>query len=178
MTSRKSRSRVISNPPSCFRCPVFNHRMFWQEFRYFSHYIPANLTIPPMVSGPLPSTQFSVHFILIIRHHAVSATDVIKPTKQPQISLDNEQLVAHLLCFTIRPLQSCTCFEHYMLIIMRLNCIDAASGIVSQSVAVRCTGWERTALQFSLNLCTGWPLTERTIPDAASIQFNLMMMSM
>jgi len=29
----------------------------------------------------------------------------------------------------------------------------------SQSVTIRCTSWERTALQFSLNLCTGWPLT-------------------
>ena len=46
------------------------------------------------------------------------------------ISLDNDQLDAHLLYFTIRPLQSSTCFEHYMLIIRRLNCIDAASGIV------------------------------------------------
>jgi hypothetical protein len=34
-------------------------------------------------------------------------------------------------------------------------------------VAVRRTGWERTAEQFSLNLCAGRPLTERTIPDAA-----------
>jgi len=35
-----------------------------------------------------------------------------------------------------------------------------------------------SAEQFSLNLCTGQPLTERTIPDAVSIQFNLLMMSM
>jgi len=46
------------------------------------------------------------------------------------LSLDNDQLDAHLLYFTIRPLQSSTCFEYYMLIIRRLNCIDAASGIV------------------------------------------------
>ena len=46
------------------------------------------------------------------------------------ISLDNNQLDAHLLYFTIRPLQSSTCFEHYMLIIRRLNRIDKASGIV------------------------------------------------
>ena len=45
-------------------------------------------------------------------------------------SLNNDQPDAHLLHFTIRPLQSSTCFEHYMLIIRRLNCIDAASGIV------------------------------------------------
>ena len=44
-------------------------------------------------------------------------------------SLNNDQPDAHLLHFTIRPLQSSTCFEHYMLIIRRLNCIDAASGI-------------------------------------------------
>jgi len=29
-----------------------------------------------------------------------------------KISLDNDQLDAHLLYFTIRPLQSSTCFEH------------------------------------------------------------------
>jgi len=46
------------------------------------------------------------------------------------ISLDNDQFDAHLLYFTIRPLQSSTCFEHYMLIIRRLSCIAAASGIV------------------------------------------------
>ena len=45
------------------------------------------------------------------------------------ISLDNDQHDTHLLYFTIRPLQSSTCFEHYMLIIRRLNCLDAASGI-------------------------------------------------
>ena len=33
------------------------------------------------------------------------------------------------------------------------------------------------AEQFSLNLCTGRPLTELTIPDAASVKFNLLMMS-
>ena len=51
-------------------------------------------------------------------------------TVHRSISLDNDQLDAHLLYFTIRPLQSSTCFEHYMLIIRRLNCIDAASDIV------------------------------------------------
>ena len=34
-----------------------------------------------------------------------------------------------------------------------------------------------TLTYLSLNLCTGRPLTDRTIPDAASIQFNLLMMS-
>ena len=46
------------------------------------------------------------------------------------VSLENDQIDTHLLYFTIRPLQSSTCFEHYILIIRRLNCIDAASGIV------------------------------------------------
>ena len=46
------------------------------------------------------------------------------------ISIDNDQLDTQLLYFTIRPLQSSTCFDHYMFIIRRLNCIDAASGIV------------------------------------------------
>ena len=46
------------------------------------------------------------------------------------ISLHNDQLDAHLHYFTIRPLHSSTCFEHYMFVIRRLKCIDAASGIV------------------------------------------------
>ena len=43
-----------------------------------------------------------------------------------------------------------------MLIMRRLNCIDAASGIVTLSK---------------------WPSLRVTIPDAESIQFNLLMMS-
>jgi hypothetical protein len=46
------------------------------------------------------------------------------------IILDNDQLDTQLFYFTIRLLRSSTCFAHYMLIIRRLNCIDAASGIV------------------------------------------------
>jgi len=48
-------------------------------------------------------------------------------------ALGNDQLDTDLLYFTIRLLQSATCFEHYMLMIRRLNCIDAASGIVTLS---------------------------------------------
>jgi len=44
--------------------------------------------------------------------------------------LDNDQRDAHLLYFTIYLSHSSTCFEHYMLIIRRLNFIDVASGIV------------------------------------------------
>jgi hypothetical protein len=54
-----------------------------------------------------------------------------------------------------------------MLIIGRLNCIDAASS--SQSVAVRGTGWGEGRERR--------PLTERTIADAASVHFSLLMMS-
>ena len=46
------------------------------------------------------------------------------------IILDNDQRDAHLLYFSICFLHSSTCFEHYMLIIRRMNCIDAVSGIV------------------------------------------------
>ena len=55
------------------------------------------------------------------------------------IILDNDQRDAYLLYFTIRPLKSSTCFEHYMLIIRRLNCIDAASGIVTLKI----TEWSK-----------------------------------
>ena len=47
------------------------------------------------------------------------------------IILNNDQLDTHLLYFTIR--LSSTSLEHYVLIIRRLNCIDAASGIVTLS---------------------------------------------
>ena len=60
-----------------------------------------------------------------------------------------------------------------MLIIRRLNCIDAASGIV---LSVRGRPVHKLG-ENSPNLCTGRPLTERAIPDAASIQFNLLMIA-
>jgi len=44
--------------------------------------------------------------------------------------LDNDQCDAHVLYFTMYLLHSSTYFENYMLIIRRMNCIDAASGIV------------------------------------------------
>jgi len=82
---------------------------------------------------------------------------------QYAVILDNDQLDTHLLYFTIRLLKFSTCFEHYMLIIRRLNCIDAANGIVPLSK---------------------WPfgapdghLLRVTIPDTSSIQSNLLMMS-
>ena len=49
------------------------------------------------------------------------------------ILLGNDQLDTQLLYFTISLLWSSTCFEHYMLIIRSVNCIDAASGIVTLS---------------------------------------------
>ena len=52
------------------------------------------------------------------------------------IILDNDQLDTQLLYFTIRLL----CFEHYMLIIRRLDCIDAASGIVTLCMGVLPSG--------------------------------------
>jgi len=58
--------------------------------------------------------------------------------------LDNDQRDAHLLYFTIYLLHSSTCFEHYMPIIRRLNCIDSASGIVLSVSDRPCTVWERT----------------------------------
>ena len=46
----------------------------------------------------------------------------------------------------------------------------------SQSVAVRCTGWDRTS---SLPTCApDGHILRVTIPDAVSIKFNLMMMNL
>ena len=47
-----------------------------------------------------------------------------------------------------------------MLIIRRLNCTDAASGIVTLIIGCPVHRLERAAGQFPLNLCTGRPLTE------------------
>ena len=74
--------------------------------------------------------------------------------KQHEIFFDNDQLDAHLLYFTVR-------LRIYMLIIRRLNLIDAASGIVTLSQ------WPSGAPD----------LLRVTIPDAASIKFNLLMIS-
>jgi hypothetical protein len=62
-----------------------------------------------------------------------------------------------------------------MLIIRRVNCIDAASGIITLSK------WPSGAqVERELPLSTCAPdghLLRVTIPDDASIQFNLLMMS-
>ena len=62
------------------------------------------------------------------------------------IILDNDQPDAHLLYFTIYLLHFSTCFEHYMLIIRKLNCIDTASGILlsvsGRPVQRKVTDWE------------------------------------
>ena len=70
--------------------------------------------------------------------------------------LDNDQRDVHLLYFTIYFLHSSTCLEHYVIIIRRWNCIDAASGIVF-SVSGRPV---HRLGEFSPNLGTGRPQTE------------------
>ena len=67
--------------------------------------------------------------------------------------LGNDQLDAQLLDFTIRLLCSSTCFEHYMLIIRRLNCINAASGIVTFSKWQSGAQVERELQSSSLSTC-------------------------
>ena len=47
-----------------------------------------------------------------------------------------------------------------MLIIRRLNCVDAASGIVTLSKWLSGAQVERERSEFPVNLCTGQPLTE------------------
>ena len=62
--------------------------------------------------------------------NALRANCYVLLTVRLSVILGSDQLDAHLLYFTIRPLQSSTCFKHYMLIIRRMKCIDAVSGIV------------------------------------------------
>ena len=71
-----------------------------------------------------------------------------------------------------------TCFERYMLIIRSLNCIDAASVVVTLCKWLSGAQIERELQNSSLLTCApDSHLLRVTIPDAASIQFNLLMMS-
>ena len=78
-------------------------------------------------SSSLSSSSYSCHgvwpivdpFIPTHAEHS-SVNFYVLLTVHLSIILDNNQLDAHLLYFTIRPLQSSTCFEHYLLIIRRL----------------------------------------------------------
>ena len=63
-----------------------------------------------------------------------------------------------------------------MLIIRRLNCIAAASGIVTLSKWPSGVQVERELRSLSTYAPDGH-LMRVTIPDAAAIQFNLLMMS-
>jgi hypothetical protein len=91
--------------------------------------------------------------------------------------LDNDQPDTHLLYFTICLLKSSTYFQHYALIIRKLNCIDAASGIVTLSKWPSGAQVERELQSSSLSACApDGHLLRVTIPDAASAQFNLLMM--
>ena len=92
------------------------------------------------------------------------------------IILGNDQLDTQLLYFTIRLSCSSTCFENYLLIIRRLNCIDTASGIVILSKWPSGAQVEKELSSPSTCAPDGH-LLRVTIPDAASVEFNLLMMS-
>ena len=65
-----------------------------------------------------------------------------------------------------------------MLIVRRLNCIDAASGIVTLSKWPSGAQVEKELQSSSFSTCApDGHLLSVTIPDAASIQFNLLTMS-
>jgi len=91
-----------------------------------------------------------VYFIHYTIHEEVIQIDItyfyVLLTVHLSIILDNDQPDAHLLYFTIYLLHSSTCFKHYMLIIRRMNCIDAASGIVL-SVSGRPVHMHRTVTE-------------------------------
>ena len=87
------------------------------------------------------------------------------------IILDNDQLDTHFLYLQ---------YVYYnSLHVSSIICSSSGGWIVlmQQSVAVQCTGWERM-LCSSLSTCAPDGHWLRVmIPDAASIQFNLLMMS-
>jgi len=114
--------------------------------------------------------SYFVHLMFIYRRKKPTAADstICKDWKHPNFTnvyvlltvrlskiLDNNQLDTHLLYFTIRLLWSSTCFEHYMLIIRRLNRIDAAFGIVTLSQ------WPSGAQVEREQVC--WQLANRSI---------------
>ena len=75
-----------------------------------------------------------IHTFMIISGSVLLRMRNIKVVEKTSTRiLDNDQLDTHLFYFTICLLHSSTCFEHYMPVIRRLNCIDAASGIVTLS---------------------------------------------
>ena len=138
------------------------------------------LKLPPFrgTGGPLSSGTKSKKLLdAKYRGSKLPRNFYVLLTVYLSISLDSDQLDAHLLYFKIRPLQSSTCFEHHMLIIRRLNCIDAASVIV-----LSISGGPVRRLRENFSTVLSQPMhrtaTERTISDAASMQFNLLMMSM
>ena len=95
------------------------------------------------------------------------------------ISLDNDHVDAHLRYFTIRPLQSSTCFEHYMLIIRRTKCIVAASGIVTLSQWPSGAQVERELLCSSFSTCaTDGQWLRGRYQMLHQYSFNLLTMSM
>jgi len=158
------------------------------------------LNVWPLKIRPWPSLQTLSSIYPLTQHHIPEEGNShvhfffnVLLTVNLSIILDNDQLDAHLLYFAICPLQSSTCFEHCMLIIRRLNCIDAASGIVLSvsdrpvhrlrencravlSQPVHEISLDNDQLDTHLIYFT-IRLTERKIPDAASIQFNLLVMS-
>ena len=75
--------------------------------------------------------------LLLLRYWKTIGNIYVLWTVHLAINLDNDQLDTQLFYFTILnftiTLWSSTYFEHYMLIIRRLNFIDAASGIVTLS---------------------------------------------
>jgi len=65
-----------------------------------------------------------------------------------------------------------------MLIIRRLNCIDTASGIVTRSKSLSGIQVERELVPSFLSTCApDSQLLRVAIPDVASVQFILLMMS-
>ena len=94
-----------------------------------------------------------LNFVIInLTHFCIKYCDLFLCflTVHLSIILDNDQLDTHLLYFTLRllnPLQvsSIVCSSSGGWVVLMQHLVSS-----SQSVVVRCTVWERTALQFSL----------------------------
>jgi len=82
------------------------------------------------------TTCFEHYMLIIRRSNCIDASGTSLSVSNRPVHRLREGSLSHLLYFTISLLHSSTCFEHYMLIIRRLNCTDAAYG-TSLSVSDR-----------------------------------------
>jgi hypothetical protein len=147
--------------------------------RSSAHFI-VRRTCPPTLQSPNPSRVSLVNYSL---YKLNRIGDKQHSCLTPLPIFFNDQFDTRLPYFTMHLLWSSTCFQRHMFIIRRLNCIDAASCIVTLSkwlsgAQVEISLTSGAQLENSLSTCVpDGHLLGVTIPDGVSKQFNFLMMS-